>query len=200
MDKNILRQEVSVSTVERALQKHQSPHVIWFTGLSGAGKSTLANALEVALFARGHHSFLLDGDNLRHGLNQDLGFSDTDRSENIRRVGEVAKLFTQAGLIVITAFISPFKEEREWVKNLVGPSQFTEIYLSTSLSVCEERDVKGLYHKARMGDLTQFTGIDSPYDIPDNADIDIDTAAVSVEESVAIILQYLRRHDLLAFA
>lgn len=191
---NLVWQETIITQGDRAAQKAQSPCVIWFTGLSGAGKSTLANALEVALFERGKHSYLLDGDNLRHGLNQDLGFSEADRTENIRRVGEVAKLFVDAGLIVLAAFISPFQTDRASIKDLIGECKMVEVYLDTPLSVCESRDTKGLYRKARSGELKGFTGIDSPYEAPESADIVINTEAVSVVDSVAIILAYLDRH------
>ncbi|WP_421850627.1 adenylyl-sulfate kinase [Marinomonas sp.] len=192
---NIVWQETIITQGDRAAQKTQSPCVVWFTGLSGAGKSTLANALEAALFERGKHSYLLDGDNLRHGLNQDLGFSEADRTENIRRVGEVAKLFVDAGLIVLAAFISPFQTDRASIKDLIGEYKMVEVYLDTPLSVCESRDTKGLYRKARAGELKGFTGIDSPYEAPESADIVINTGAVSVVDSVAIILAYLDRHS-----
>jgi adenylyl-sulfate kinase len=190
----VVWQETIIIQGDRAAQKAQSPCVIWFTGLSGAGKATLANALEAALFERGKHSYLLDGDNLRHGLNQDLGFSEADRTENIRRVGEVAKLFVDAGLIVLAAFISPFQMDRASIKDLIGDDHVVEVYLDTPLSVCEKRDPKGMYRKARNGEITGFTGIDSPYEAPESADIVINTGAVSNADSVAIILAYLDRH------
>lgn len=191
MGNNVTWQPSHVTKTQRSVHKLQSSYVIWFTGLSGSGKSTLANALDRALYERGQHTCLLDGDNLRHGLNQDLGFSDTDRTENIRRVGEVTKLFTDSGLIVLAAFVSPFQRDRSFIKELVGDKNVIEVYLDTPLSVCERRDPKGLYQKAREGEIKGFTGIDSPYEVPKAADIVINTDLVSVELSVNIILEYL---------
>ena len=159
---NIIWHEHVISRKDRAELKRQKPCLLWFTGLSGAGKSTIANALDVALFKRGYHTFLLDGDNVRHGLNKDLGFSDTDRVENIRRIGEVSKLFTDAGLIVLSAFISPFIDDRLLVRNLFQPGEFIEVHMDTPLETCEKRDPKGLYKKARQGKIKHFTGVDSP--------------------------------------
>lgn len=178
-----------ISRETRAAIKAQRPRVIWFTGLSGSGKSTIANALEQKLSEMGRHTMLLDGDNVRHGLNKDLGFTEADRVENIRRVGEVARLMTDAGLIVITAFISPYRAEREMVRALLPEGEFIEIYTSTSLEECERRDVKGLYKKARAGQIPNFTGIDAPYEVPDAQALKIDTAVVSVEEAVDMILK-----------
>lgn len=180
------------------MRNRQKPCVIWFTGLSGSGKSTLAGALEQLLFLRGHHSYLLDGDNIRHGLSCDLGFTRPDRVENIRRIGEVSKLFVDAGLIVITAFISPFRSDREIAKSIFPTGEFIEIFLDTPLSVCEERDPKGLYKKARAGEIRHFTGIDSPYEAPEHPALRIDTTATSITTCTDTILTYLlSRHYLL---
>jgi bifunctional enzyme CysN/CysC len=173
----------------RAGLKGQSPCVIWLTGLSGSGKSTIANALEQRLVQLGRHTMLLDGDNIRHGLNKDLGFTEEDRIENIRRIGEVARLLTEAGLIVITAFISPYRAEREMVRNLLPAGEFVEVYVSTSLEECERRDVKGLYKKARKGSIPNFTGISAPYEEPLSPGVTVDTSLVSVDKAVAMILE-----------
>lgn len=173
----------------RANLKGQSPCVIWLTGLSGSGKSTIANALEQRLVQLGRHTMLLDGDNIRHGLNKDLGFSEADRIENIRRIGEVARLMTEAGLIVITAFISPYRAEREMVRNLLPAGEFVEVYVSTSLEACERRDIKGLYKKARQGQIPNFTGISAPYEPPPLPSLVIDTELVTVEDAVDRILE-----------
>jgi adenylyl-sulfate kinase len=180
-----------VERTDRELQKKQKSCLLWFTGLSGAGKSTLANALELELYKRGQHTYLLDGDNVRHGLNKDLGFSDDDRVENIRRIGEVAKLFVDAGLMVFSAFISPFRADRRLVRDLFSEGEFIEVYISTPLHECETRDPKGLYRKARAGEIKHFTGIDSEYQAPENAEIIVDTSAEQLEESVARIVRYL---------
>jgi bifunctional enzyme CysN/CysC len=172
---------------ERSALKRQKPCVVWMTGLSGSGKSTLANAVERRLAEEGRHTMLLDGDNLRHGLNKDLGFTEADRIENIRRIGEVAKLMTEAGLIVITAFISPYRSEREIVRNLLPRGQFIEVHLATPLEVCEERDPKGLYRKARGGEIPNFTGIDAPYEEPEEPELRIDTSSKTVEECAAVV-------------
>jgi adenylyl-sulfate kinase len=178
---------------DREQQKNQKSCLLWFTGLSGAGKSTLANALEVELYKRGQHTYLLDGDNVRHGLNKDLGFSVDDRVENIRRIGEVAKLFVDAGLMVFSAFISPFRADRRLVRDLFPEGEFVEVYISTPLFECETRDPKGLYRKARAGEIKHFTGIDSEYQAPENAEIVVDTSAEQLEESVARIVRYLEK-------
>lgn len=191
VSRNLHQQALTITRQEREKLNGHSGKVIWFTGLSGAGKSTLANALEVALHARGKRTYVLDGDNVRHGLNKDLGFTDADRDENIRRVVEVAKLMMDAGLIVMTAFISPFRREREMARELIGPEDFVEVYVSTSLAVCEQRDVKGLYKKARSGQLPNMTGISSPYEAPLAPQITIDSGSASVEESVRQLLRYL---------
>ena len=185
---NIHWQDTEVDRVRRAEMKSQKPVILWMTGLSGAGKSAIANAVEKRLASLNRHTFLLDGDNVRHGLNKDLGFTEADRIENIRRVGEVAKLMTDAGLIVITAFISPFRSEREMVRQMVEPGEFIEVYIDTPLHVAEERDVKGLYAKARSGELKNFTGIDSPYEPPEAPEIRIDTTAMSIEEAAEHIV------------
>lgn len=186
-----------VSRSERAEIKRQNPCLLWFTGLSGSGKSTIANALDLALYQRGHHTFLLDGDNVRHGLNRDLGFSAEDRVENIRRVGEVSKLLTDAGLIVLSAFISPFSSDRTMVRNLFPAGEFVEIHMNAPLGVCESRDPKGLYQKARAGELTNFTGIDSPYEIPHRPELALDTSSLSVEDCVGRLLRYLEERLLI---
>lgn len=191
MNTNLTWHESVVSKNERAKRKGQKPCVIWFTGLSGAGKSTLANALERALFERGHHCYLLDGDNVRQGLNGDLGFTDADRVENIRRIGEAAKLFVDAGLIVMTAFISPFRAERKLARDIVEADEFIEVHLSTSLEVCEERDPKGLYKKARAGEIPHFTGIDSAYEAPEQPELRIDTGANDLRACTEQLLDYL---------
>jgi bifunctional enzyme CysN/CysC len=193
----VVWQPTRVSAQIRANQKSQRPAVIWFTGLSGSGKSTLANALEQALVQRGHHSYLLDGDNVRHGLNKDLDFSEAGREENIRRIGEVSALFVDAGLIVVTAFISPFRADRNKIRERIGDAQFIEVHVSTSLEECERRDPKGLYAKARAGAITNFTGIDSPYEPPINPQLAIDTSKVAIGDAVGQIVKYLENKGFL---
>ena len=188
---NIHRQHLDVSRETHAHLKGQKPAVLWFTGLSGAGKSTIANLVEKKLAARGRHTFLLDGDNVRHGLNRDLGFTEADRIENIRRVGEVARLMADAGLIVLSAFISPFRAERHMVRRMVPEGEFFEIFVDTPLAEAEKRDAKGLYAKARAGELKNFTGIDSPYEPPENAEIHIDTTKLSADEAANLIVDKL---------
>ena len=188
---NIHRQHLDIGRETHAALKGQKPAVLWFTGLSGAGKSTIANLVEKKLVARGRHTFLLDGDNVRHGLNRDLGFTEADRIENIRRVGEVARLMADAGLIVLTAFISPFRAEREMVRGMIPDGEFIEIFVDTPLAKAEERDTKGLYAKARAGELKNFTGIDSPYEAPENAEIRIDTTELTAEQSADMIVDRL---------
>ncbi|MFZ1469974.1 MAG: sulfate adenylyltransferase subunit CysN [Paracoccaceae bacterium] len=188
---NIHWQAVDVNREAHAAQKTQKPAVVWFTGLSGSGKSTIANLVEKKLHALGKHTFLLDGDNVRHGLNRDLGFTDADRVENIRRVGEVARLMTDAGLIVLTAFISPFRAERRMVRDLMAEGEFIEVFIDTPLGVAEGRDVKGLYKKARAGQLKNFTGIDSPYEVPEAAELVVDTVAMSAEDAAEQIVAAL---------
>jgi bifunctional enzyme CysN/CysC len=194
---NVVWHEHRIAKTQRAGQKSQRPAVLWFTGLSGAGKSSVANALEQALFQRGHHSYLLDGDNVRHGLNRDLGFTDEDRVENIRRIGEVAKLMADAGLVVLSAFISPFRADRAMVRELMEPGEFIEIHVRASLETCEGRDPKGLYAKARAGAIRHFTGIDSPYEAPEKPEVVLDTEQLSIEESVDQLLEYLRQRQIL---
>lgn len=189
MDKNIKFQHFALTQIERANIKHQNPICLWMTGLSGAGKSTLANALEQELNRKGKHTYILDGDNLRHGLNSDLGFTEIDRNENVRRAAGAAQLMVDAGLIVIVGLISPFKKERDWARSLFKTNQFKEIHISTSLQECEQRDTKGLYKKARRGEVKDFTGIDSPYEAPENPDVMVDTQNKTVEECVHMILQ-----------
>ena len=190
---NIHWQAVDITRDAHAEQKGQKPKLLWFTGLSGAGKSTIANLVEKKLYALGRHSFLLDGDNVRHGLNKDLGFTDADRVENIRRVGEVAKLMTDAGLIVLTAFISPFRSEREMVRRMLPDGDFIEVHIDTPLAEAEKRDVKGLYKKARSGELKNFTGIDSPYEAPENPEIRVDTTKMTPEQAAEMIVERLLR-------
>ncbi|HEX7043423.1 MAG TPA: sulfate adenylyltransferase subunit CysN [Burkholderiales bacterium] len=194
---NVTRHEHRVSKALRANQKGQKPCVLWFTGLSGSGKSTLSNALEHRLFTMGYHSYLLDGDNVRFGLNRDLGFTDEDRVENIRRIGETAKLFVDAGLIVLTAFISPFRSDRDMVRSLVEAQEFVEVYVNAPLEVCEQRDPKGLYSKARQGEISNFTGIDSPYEPPSDPEITLFTERETVEECVEKIITYLQAKEML---
>jgi bifunctional enzyme CysN/CysC len=188
---NVHWQATDISREHHAAMKHQKPAVLWFTGLSGAGKSTIANIVEKKLARMNRHTFLLDGDNVRHGLNKDLGFTDADRVENIRRVGEVAKLMTDAGLIVITAFISPFRAERDMVRSMMAPGEFIEVHIDTPLADAESRDVKGLYAKARSGQLKNFTGIDSPYEAPEDPEIRIDTTSMTAEEAAEEIIRRL---------
>jgi len=190
---NIHRQHLDVSREIHAALKGQRPAVLWFTGLSGAGKSTIANLVEQKLVARGRHTFLLDGDNVRHGLNRDLGFTEADRIENIRRVGEVARLMADAGLIVLTAFISPFRAEREIVRKMMSEGEFIEVFIDTPLAEAEERDTKGLYAKARAGELKNFTGIDSPYEPPEAAEIHIDTTKMNAADAADLIVQELEK-------
>lgn len=191
MNENIVWHQHKVTPTMRATAKHQKSCVLWFTGLSGAGKSTVAGALDAALHQRGYHTYLLDGDNIRHGLNRDLGFSPEDRIENIRRIGEVSKLFTDAGLIVLSAFISPFASDRKMVRDLFANGEFIEVFMDTPLTVCEARDPKGLYRKARKGVLRQFTGIDSPYERPEAPEIALDTSTLNVDACVERLLGYM---------
>ncbi|WP_457622331.1 adenylyl-sulfate kinase [Persephonella sp.] len=176
------------------LKGHKSV-ILWFTGLSGSGKSTLAHAVEEKLFEMGVHTYVLDGDNVRRGINKDLGFSEEDRKENIRRIGEISKLFVDAGIIVLSAFISPYKRDREFVRNLVEKDEFIEIYVKCPLEVCETRDVKGLYKKAREGLIKNFTGIDDPYEEPENPEIVVETDKETLEESVEKIIRYLKENQ-----
>lgn len=185
---NVHTQALTITRKDRERLNGHHGRVIWFTGLSGAGKSTLANALEVELHRRGRRTYLLDGDNIRQGLNNDLDFADVDRVENIRRIAEVAKLMMDAGLMVMAAFISPFRTDREMARELIGAENFVEVYVSTSLKVCEQRDVKGLYKKARNGLLPNMTGLNSPYEVPELPDIELDCASVSADLAISRIL------------
>ena len=194
---NIHMQHVDVNKKARAEQMGQQPVLLWFTGLSGAGKSAIANLLETRLYARGRHTYLLDGDNVRHGLNRDLGFTDADRVENIRRVAEVSKLFVDAGMIVLTAFISPFRSEREMARGLLQEGEFIEIFVDTPLAVAEARDPKGLYKKVRRGELKNFTGIDSPYEVPNKPDIHIKTGELTPENAVERIIAVLTERGII---
>jgi bifunctional enzyme CysN/CysC len=193
---NVVWQATDVNKAARAAIKEQKPCVLWYTGLSGAGKSTIANLVDKRLHAAGRHTYLLDGDNVRHGLNRDLGFTDADRVENIRRIAEVAKLMVDAGLIVSTAFISPFRAERQMARALVSDGEFVEIFIDTPLGVAEQRDPKGLYKKARRGDLKNFTGIDSPYERPDAPELTIDTTAASPADAAELVVAYLQRRGI----
>jgi adenylylsulfate kinase len=195
---NIVWQQHRITRADRAGAKQQQPCLLWFTGLSGAGKSTIAEALDHALFQRGYHTYLLDGDNIRHGLNRDLGFSAQDRVENIRRIGEVSKLFTDAGLIVLSAFISPFASDRALVRGLFPAGEFIEVFMDTPLSTCEARDPKGLYRKARAGQLKYFTGIDSPYERPTAPQLVLDTSRLDVAQCVQQLLDYMTQHRLIS--
>ena len=188
---NVHWQPTEITRDDHAAMKNQTPRVLWFTGLSGSGKSTIANEVEKQLALMNRHTFLLDGDNVRHGLNRDLGFTETDRIENIRRIGEVAKLMTDAGLIVLTAFISPFRAERQMVRQMLKDSEFIEIFVDTPLEVAEQRDVKGLYKKARSGELKNFTGIDSPYEEPENPDIRVNTVDMTPVEAAEYIIRQI---------
>ncbi len=196
MDNNIVWHHATVTRERReSLQRHRAA-VLWFTGLSGSGKSTLAHALEERLYQSGCRTFVFDGDNVRHGLCSDLGFSDEDRRENIRRIGEMTKLFVEAGVIALTAFISPFRDDRNRIRQLFNDGDFIEIYCRCSLEVCEQRDVKGLYKRARKGEIPHFTGISSPYEEPVNPELVIDTDQQSLEESVAFIFDFLQNHGI----
>ncbi len=189
MDNNLTWHASSITKAQRAKLKKQKPRVLWFTGLSGSGKSTLANAVEKKLFEQGFHTYLLDGDNVRYGLNGDLGFDEASRVENIRRIGELCKLFMDAGMIVLCAFISPFEKDRKLVKDLLEEDEYIEIFVDISLEVCEKRDPKGLYKKARQGEIKNFTGIDSPYERPKNPHIRI--TKEDLNENVDMILKIL---------
>ncbi|PUE35748.1 adenylyl-sulfate kinase [Limnohabitans sp. Jir72] len=198
-NRNIQWHRASVTRMHRQVQNGHSSVIVWLTGLSGAGKSTIANAVASQLHNNCCHAYVLDGDNLRHGLNGDLGFSDIDRSENIRRVGEVAKLLIDAGVITIAAFISPFSKDRDRVRAMVGPDDFIEIYCRCPIEVCEQRDVKGLYKKAQSGELRQFTGLTSAYEPPENPDLVLDTDQMDLASTVHQILALLEKKQLVAF-
>ena len=197
---NIVWHHHQVDQARRAALKGQRPAVLWFTGLSASGKSTLAGALEEVLTTQGYHTYLLDGDNVRHGLCADLGFSDTDRTENIRRVGQVARLLTDAGLIVLASFISPFRADRQLVRDILPDGQFIEVFMDASLDTCRRRDPKGLYARAGRGDIRQFTGIDSPYEPPASPDVHIDANRLSIPQGVDQLLDDLNRRGLLGTA
>jgi bifunctional enzyme CysN/CysC len=190
---NIHAEEFLVDKAARAALDHQTPLVLWFTGLSGSGKSTVAKLVEKALHAEGRHTYTLDGDNLRHGLNRDLGFTDQDRVENIRRVGEVAKLFSDAGLIVLCSFISPFRAERRMVRELLPDGEFVEVFVDTPIEECMKRDPKGLYAKAMRGAISNFTGVSSPYEAPEAPELRIDTVGRTPAESAEVVLAHVRR-------
>jgi adenylyl-sulfate kinase len=198
---NIVWHAGHVTAAERQEITRVRPAIVWLTGLSGCGKSTVAMALEHALIGQGRMAFVLDGDNVRHGLNKNLGFSPEDRTENIRRIGEVARLFVSAGVMTITSFISPFRADREAVRKMVGPGEFIEVFVDAPLEVCEGRDPKGLYKKARaaaaQGKGLQFTGIDSPYEAPERAEIHLHTDRMGVEECVGVVMEYLRERGYL---
>ncbi len=197
-DENIVWHQHSIDKEFRAKLKQQKPVILWFTGLSGAGKSTVAGALENKLAEQGYHTYLLDGDNVRHGLCSDLGFSEQDRRENIRRIGELAKLMADAGLIVLSAFISPHRAERQLVREMVPEGEFLEVYVNTSLEVCEQRDPKGLYKKARAGEIRNFTGIDSDYEAPINPEIDLLAGEKAIDELVEDCIQILKQRNIIA--
>ncbi len=194
MSNNLVWHEQHLSKKDRSKIKNQKPCILWFTGLSGSGKSTIANAVETKLYELQKHTYLLDGDNVRMGLNKGLGFSDEDRVENIRRIAEVSKLFVDAGIIVLTAFISPFEKDREMVRNLVEEKEFIEIFVDTPLEICEQRDPKGLYRKARDGAIKNFTGIDSLYEKPKFPQIHVETSMLSMEECAKMVIKYLEKN------
>lgn len=194
---NIVWHPSLITKEDREKLLKQKGCVIWFTGLSGSGKSTLAHAVEEKLYKMGHLTFVLDGDNIRHGLNKNLGFSPEDREENIRRIGEVAKLFAQAGVITMTAFISPYRKDRDKARALLNNGEFIEVFVKVPLEVAEQRDPKGLYKKARAGEIKQFTGIDAPYEEPLNPELVIDTSKLSLEESADMVINYLKEKNII---
>ncbi|MFD2588222.1 adenylyl-sulfate kinase [Croceitalea marina] len=193
MEKNIVRHSYGVNPNDRQKANGHRSILIFFTGLSGSGKSTIANALEEKLHTDGIKTFALDGDNIRHGINKDLSFSPEDRSENNRRIGEIAKLFVDAGMVVLAAFVAPYKKDRDLIKNTVGAENYFEVFVNASLEVCEQRDVKGLYAKARKGEITNMTGISAPYEVPERANAEV-THENSIEESVEIIYHKIKNH------
>ncbi|TVP84734.1 MAG: adenylyl-sulfate kinase [Alkalicoccus sp.] len=194
---NITWHDSEVTKQERQKQKQHKSAVLWFTGLSGSGKSTISSALEKKLYEEGIHTYRLDGDNVRHGLNKNLGFSPEDRTENIRRIGEVGRLMTDAGLLTLTAFISPYREDRDSVRELLEKGEFIEVYVKCGLAACEKRDPKGLYKKARAGEIKGFTGIDAPYEEPEHPELTVETDTQSLEESVEQIIDYLKKENYL---
>lgn len=193
---NITWHETTVTVEDREQLLNQKGCVVWFTGLSGSGKSTLANAVAHLLHERKHHTYVLDGDNVRHGLNKNLGFSPEDREENIRRVGEVAKLFVDAGTVVMTAFISPYRVDRDQARELISENRFVEVYVECPLDVCEERDPKGLYEKARSGEIKEFTGISAPYEAPNEPEVLVNTAELSIYDSAQMVISFLEKTQL----
>ncbi len=194
MNKNIVWHQATVTRERREKQNGHRSCILWFTGLSGAGKSTLAHRVEELLYEKGCRTFVFDGDNVRHGLCSDLGFSNRDRVENIRRIGEMSKLFTNAGVMALTAFISPFRKDRDLVRSLVPDGDFIEIFCDTPLEICEQRDVKGLYEKARSGDIPEFTGISSPYEAPLNPELVVDTGRKSLDKCAFQVISFLEQH------
>ena len=191
MQENVIPHHFNITQEQRSSLKKHEAFLLWFTGLSGSGKSTIANALENTLYQKGIHTYTLDGDNVREGLNNNLSFSPEDRTENIRRIAEVANLMVDAGLVVLASFVSPYEQDRENIKKIVGANRYIEIFVNTSIEECERRDVKGLYAKARSGEIDNFTGINAPYEAPKSADIEIDTQNITIEEAVSIILNYI---------
>lgn len=198
MAKNIVWHAAAITRERREKQNGHQSFILWFTGLSGAGKSTLAHRVEEILHERGCRTYVFDGDNVRHGLCADLGFSAEDRQENIRRIGEMSKLFVEAGVIALTAFISPFRRDRRVVRTLVDQGDFIEVYCDTAIEICEERDVKGLYQRARAGEIVDFTGVSSPYEIPENAEIVVDTGRQELDVCAHQVIDYLVEHDKIA--
>lgn len=191
MSKNIVKQEFKVTRKDRAVLSGHNSFLVWFTGLSGSGKSTIANALELYLVKKDIHTYSIDGDNIRLGLNKDLSFSPDDRSENIRRIAEVANLFVDGGVVTLAAFISPYLKDREKIRSIVGANNFIEVFVDTPIEICEKRDVKGLYQKARSGEIKSFTGISAPYEAPLTPDITLDTSTISLDECVKIVYDYI---------
>ncbi len=197
-NKNAVWHKAAVFRKDREILNGHKSVIVWFTGLSGSGKSTIAHAVEESLHASGCRTFVFDGDNVRHGLCCDLGFSKEERAENIRRIGEMTKLFIEAGIIALTAFISPFASDREKVRRLVGADDFIEVYCKCPVEICEQRDVKGLYRKARVGEIKEFTGISSPYEVPENSDLVLDTVAMPLEECVDMVINILRKRGVIS--
>ena len=195
--KNVVWQQQCVSRQQREKLNNHRGAILWFTGLSGAGKSTISSQVEAALHKKGVLTMVLDGDNIRHGLCSDLGFSEQDRQENIRRIGETAKLFMESGVVILTAFISPFRSDRQIARGLVNSEDFSEIYVECPLDICEERDIKGLYAKARKGEINNFTGISSPYEVPENANLIVNTDELDVNECVERVIEYCQKNGII---